>query len=216
MAEVTDRAQQIFDDVVSKARERARHRVAVLRAKYPKESRPTLAKRLVKSFSRRAGLGGAATGVVSFMSLGLALPAGVAVTLALEAELLLSLLELYGLDTSGEIGRLRLYALWAGTGLADAAKSVGLKLGAEAVGAALAGSLPARLIAKLNPALVKFLLKRLGLSWVPKAMKLWPVIGAPIGYMVDSTALTTLGSSAISTLEAEVGRMASVKVEAVS
>lgn len=215
MADTTERAQQILEDVVTKARERAKVRVGVLRAKYPKETRQALARRLVKSFSRRAGLGGAATGVASLISFGLALPAGVAVTLALEAELLLSLLELYGLDSSGEVGRLRLYALWAGTGIADAAKSVGLKMGAEAIGAALAGSLPAKIIAKLNPAIVKFLLKRLGLTWVPKAMKLWPIIGAPIGYVVDSTALSTLGATAIKALDAEALRVAAEKAPVV-
>lgn len=195
-------AAKLLEEVVIRARSRAHDRVGVLRAKYPKESRHTLGDRIVASFARRAGLGGAATGALSLLSLPVGLPAGIALTLAIEAEMLLSLLELYGIDTSGEAGRLKLYAVWAGSGLTDAAKNLGLVLGADAIAAVLAGSLPARIIARLNPALVRFVLKRLGLGWMPKALKLWPIVGAPIGYLVDSTALRTLGRSAHATIEA--------------
>jgi hypothetical protein len=191
----------LLDEVVRKAQGRAADRVRILRATYPKEARRALAERLVTTFARRAGLGGAATGALSLVSLPIGLPAGIALTLALEAELLLSLLELYGLEGTGERGKLRMYALWAGGGLADAAKSVGMKAGAEAIGRVLAGSLPARLIAKLNPVLVRAVLRRIGMGWLPRALKFWPVLGAPIGYVVDSSALRTLGRASIASLE---------------
>ena len=206
--EVPGAVAQFLDDVADRARVRARDRVGGLRRRYPDSTRRELADRLVKSFSRRAGLGGAATGALSLLSLPLGLPAGVALTLGIEAELLLALLELYDVDTSGSAGRVKLYALWAGSGLADAAKSVGLVMGADALGVVLAGTLPARLIGRLNPALVKLVLRRLGLGWMPKVMKLWPIIGAPIGYVVDSTALRTLGIGAIATLESVVAAKA--------
>ena len=68
--------------------------------------------------------------------------------LLFEAELLFTLIALYGLSTSGEVGRLRLYAIWAGAGFADAAKTAGVRLGANAVRRVLTGSLPARIIAR--------------------------------------------------------------------
>ncbi len=199
-------AERLLSEVVTRARGRARTRVAGVKARFPRASRRELADRLVKSFSRRAGLGGAATGALSLVSLPVGLPAGLALTLANEAELLFSLLELHEIDTSGDAGLLKLYALWAGGGLADAAKSVGLVLGAEAIAEVLAGSLPARIIARLNPALIRFVLRRLGLGWVPKAFKLWPVVGMPIGYAVDSAALRALGMAAIRTLEAAAAK----------
>ena len=61
--------------------------------------------------------------------------------------------------------------------------------------------LPAKLVAKLHPALVKLILQRTGIGWVPKLFKLWPVVGAPIGYVIDSTAVAALGRDAIRTLE---------------
>lgn len=191
----------MLERVVSFAQGRAAERVRVLRARHPKEDRRALADRLVTSFSRRAGMGGAATGALALVSLGVGLPAGVALTLALEAELLLSLMDLYGLEGSGERGRLRLYALWAGGALADAAKSVGLRAGADALGKVLGGSLPARIIARLNPILVRTILKRLGMGWLPRALKLWPVLGAPLGYLLDSTAVRALGKATVATLE---------------
>ena len=194
-------AERLLNDVVAGARARAQERVRDLRKRHPGENRRLLAERLVKSGARRAGLGGAATGALSLFSLPVGLPAGIALTLALEAELLLALLELYGFDTAGEAGRFKLYALWAGAGAADAAKSMGLRLGANALGRMIAGSLPARVIARLHPALVRIVLKRLGLGWLPKAMKLWPVLGAPIGYIVDSSALRALGKATIDVLE---------------
>jgi hypothetical protein len=54
-----------LDDLATQARLRAQARVAGLRARYPKEPRRLLADRLVAAFARRAGLGGAATGVLS-------------------------------------------------------------------------------------------------------------------------------------------------------
>jgi len=172
-----------------------------LREAHPTDSRKELAERLVKSHARRAGLGGAVTGALALVALPVGLPAGVAVTMAVEASLLLSLLELYGFPASGTRGRTRLYALWAGGGLADAARSAGLKAGADLAGRAIAGSLPARVIARLNPVLLRAILRRLGLGWVPRALKLWPVLGAPLGYIVDAAAMRALGRAAVATLE---------------
>ena len=160
---------QFLDDVAERAQDPGTGSGDRPAAPVPWEHPTQPADRLVKSFST-AGLGGAATGALSLLSLPLGLPAGVALTLGLEAELLLALLEVYEMDTSGSPGRLKLYALWAGSGLADAAKSVGLVMGAEALAEVLAGTLPVRLISRLNPALVRFVLKRLGLSWMPRVL----------------------------------------------
>jgi hypothetical protein len=149
----------------------------------------------------RAGLLGAATGTLSLVALPVGLPAGVAISLLLEAELIFALLELYGVDTEGEQGQLKLYALWAGAGFADAAKSVGLRAGATAVGRVLRGSLPGRIIRRLNPVLWKAILRRLGLEWLPRAAKFWPVLGAPIAFALDRAALRALGDATLATLD---------------
>ncbi len=190
-----------FEALAEKARERARFRIAALRLEHPGEDEVSLARRLIASMSLRAGFAGAATGTLSLVALPLGLPAGIAVSLLLEAELIFSLLELYGMETEGEQGRLKLYALWAGAGFADAAKSVGLRAGATALGRVLRGSLPARIIRRLNPALLKAILRRLGLGWLPRAAKLWPVLGAPIAFALDRAALRTLGEATLATLD---------------
>ena len=190
-----------LDTVVEKARERARFRVAALRLEHPGEDEVALGRRLVASMALRAGLAGAATGTLALVALPLGLPAGVAVSLLLEAELIFALLEVYGVETGGEQGRLKLYALWAGAGFADAAKSVGMHAGASAVGRVLRGSLPARIIRRLNPALVRAILKRLGLEWLPRAVRFWPVLGAPIAFALDRAALRTLGEATLATLD---------------
>ena len=95
----------------------------------------------------------------------------------------------------------RMYALWAGAGFADAAKSAGVRLGANAVRRALAGSLPARIIARINPVLLRAILRRLGLGWLPRAARLWPLLGAPVGFALDRTALRALGSAALDVLD---------------
>ena len=154
---------QRLDAIVEKARERARFRIAALRLEHPGQDEVALGRRLVASMALRAGLLGAATGTLSLVALPVGLPAGVAISLLLEAELIFALLELYGVDTEGEQGQLKLYALWAGAGFADAAKSVGLRAGATAVGRVLRGSLPGRIIRRLNPVLWKAILRRLGL-----------------------------------------------------
>ena len=192
---------RLLESVLEGARARAARRVAKLRVQHPGEEPRQLGQRLVNASAFRAGVIGAATGALSLVSLPVGLPAGVALTLAGEAELLLALLEIYGIESAGTQGKAKLYALWAGAGVADAAKSAGLKLGANAVGRILAGSLPARLIAKLNPLLIKTILARLGMGWVPRALKLWPIIGAPIGFAIDRAALKALGSAALSTLD---------------
>ena len=192
-----------FEDVVENARERARKRVATLRAQYPEEHETDLGKRLVGSAASRAGWTGAATGTLALITLPIGLPAGIAASLFLEAELIFGLLELYGLETEGEPGRLRLYALWAGAGFAGAAKSVGLRTGARAIGRVLRESLPGQIIRRLNPALIKAILRRLGLGWVPRAMKLWPILGAPIAFVLDRAALQTLGDATLATLDDE-------------
>lgn len=187
--------------LVEGAQERARRRVASLRTEFLGEEDFALGERLVRSAANRAGLWGAATGTLALIALPVGLPAGVAVSLALEAELILSLLEIYGLSAEGEAGHLRLYALWAGAGFADAAKSAGLRLGARALSRVLAGSLPARLIARINPVLVRAILRRLGLGWLPRALKLWPVLGAPIAFALDRAALQTLGAATLAALD---------------
>ena len=192
-----------FAAVVEKARERARSEVAAVRAANPKEDEVALGRRLVRTAANRAGLYGAATGVLALVTLPIGLPAGVAATMFVEAGLLFALLELFGLDTRGEEGRLRLYALWAGGGFADAAKSAGLRAGASALGRVLRESLPGQIIRRLNPALVRAILKRLGLGWIPRALKLWPVLGAPISYLLDRSAVSSLGEAALATLHDE-------------
>lgn len=187
--------------LIDDARERARLRVLDLRGQYPTENDLALGERLVTAAANRAGWWGAATGTLALVTLPVGLPAGIAVSLALEAELLLALLEVFGFSSEGESGRLRLYALWVGAGFADAAKSAGLRLGARAVGRVIAESLPARLIGRLNPVLLRAILRRLGLGWLPRALKLWPVLGAPIGFLLDRAALRSLGSAALATLD---------------
>jgi hypothetical protein len=183
------------------AHRRADAKVAALRARFPEATRRELGERLVRSSAVRAGLFGAATGTLALIVLPIGLPAGVAVTLLLEAELLFALIALYGLSARGPAGRLRLYALWAGAGFADAAKGAGLRLGADALGRVLAGSLPARIIARLNPVLLRAILRRLGLGWLPRALKMWPLLGAPVGFALDRAALRSLGFAAVGTLE---------------
>ncbi len=173
-----------------------------LRARFPDASRRELGERLARSSATRAGLLGAATGTLALIALPVGLSAGVAVTLLLEAELLFALLAVYGLSARGQAGRLRLYALWAGGGFADAAKSAGLRLGADALGRAIAGSLPARIIARLNPVLLRAILRRLGLGWLPRALKMWPLLGAPVGFLLDRAALRALGFAALDALAA--------------
>lgn len=190
-----------FAEVVEDARRRARGRVASLRAEHPEEDEVALGQRLVKSAATRAGWYGAATGTLALITLPVGLPAGIAVSLLLEAELIFALLELYRLDTEGEAGRLKLYALWAGAGFADAAKGVGLRTGARALGRVLWESLPGQLIRKLNPVLLKAILKRLGLGWLPRAVKLWPILGAPIAFAMDRAALQALGDATLATLD---------------
>jgi hypothetical protein len=188
------------------ARGRARRRAEALRARYPEEDPRDLGERLVRSQANRAGLAGGVTGTLALVALPLGLPAGVAVSLFFEAELLLALLAVYGLESGGDRGTLRLYALWAGAGFADAAKAAGLRAGATAAGRAIAGSLPARIIARLNPVLLRAILRRLGLGWLPRALKMWPVIGAPIGFAMDRAALRALGFAALDTLDAATAR----------
>jgi hypothetical protein len=192
---------QRLDAIVEKARERARFRIAALRLEHPGQDEVALGRRLVASMALRAGLLGAATGTLSLVALPVGLPAGVAISLLLEAELIFALLELYGVDTEGEQGQLKLYALWAGAGFADAAKSVGLRAGATAVGRVLRGSLPGRIIRRLNPVLWKAILRRLGLEWLPRVAKFWPVLGAPIGFALDRAALRALGEATLATLD---------------
>ena len=190
-----------LDGIVEKARDRARFRIAALRLEHPGQDEVSLGRRLIATMALKAGLAGAATGTLSLVALPLGLPAGVAISLLLEAELIFSLLELYEVDTEGDQGRLKLYALWAGAGFADAAKSVGMRAGAGAVGRVLRGSLPVRLIRRLNPALLKAILRRLGLEWIPRAAKFWPILGAPIGFALDRAALRTLGEATLATLD---------------
>jgi len=190
-----------LDVIVENARQRARFRVAALRLEHPGLDEVALGQKLVAAVALRAGFAGAATGALSLVALPLGLPAGIAVSLLLEAELIFALLDLYEVDTGGEQGRLKLYALWAGAGFADAAKSVGMRAGATAIGRILRGSLPARIIRKLNPALVRAILRRLGLGWLPRAAKFWPVLGAPIGFALDRAALRSLGSATLATLD---------------
>ena len=192
-----------FDELVEKARVKARARVAAVRAEHPGEDEVDLGRRLIRSAATRAGLWGAATGTVALIAMPVGLPAGVAISLAVEAQLIFALLELYGLDTEGEQGRLRLYALWVGAGFADAAKSAGLRMGARALGRVLWESLPGQLIRRLNPVLLKAILKRLGLGWLPRALKLWPVLGAPIAFALDRAAVRTLGEATLATLDDE-------------
>ena len=192
---------ELLDRVTATARTRAKDRVAKLRANHPGEDRKALAQRLVRRQAWKSGAIGGATASLSLVSLPLGLPAGIAGTLLVEAELLLALLELYDLDADGEAGRVRLLSLWAGAGFADAAKSVGLVAGTTALAAAIAGSVPGQLLRRLPPALVKAVLGRLGLSWTTRVARFWPLLGAPIGFTADFAAARALGTLAIATLE---------------
>src|SRR5712691_8158164 len=96
-----------FAQLIEVARRRAAGRVEGLRARFPQATRRELGERLVRSSALRAGLLGAATGTLALIALPIGLPAGVAVTLLLEAELLFALIALYGLSVRGRGERRR-------------------------------------------------------------------------------------------------------------
>jgi hypothetical protein len=192
-----------WEELIERARTRARSRVAAARTLHPDEDDVALGRRLIAAAAWRAGLAGAVTGTLALIAFPIGLPAGIATSLFFEAELIFELLELYQLPTAGDEGRLKLYALWAGAGFADAARSVGLRAGARALGQALRGSLPVRIIRRLNPALVRAILRKLGLGFLPKAARLWPLLGAPLAFAFDRAALRTLGEGALATLDDE-------------
>jgi hypothetical protein len=192
-----------WEELTERARTRARSRVAAQRTLHPDEDDVALARRLIAAAALRAGFAGAATGTLALFAFPIGLPAGIATSLFFEAELIFELLELYQLPTAGDEGRLKLYALWAGAGFADAARSVGLRAGARALGQALRGSLPVRIIRRLNPALVRAILRKLGLGFLPRAGRLWPLLGAPLAFAFDRAALRTLGEGALATLDDE-------------
>ena len=192
-----------WDEVIERGRTRARARVAAQRALHPGEDQVALGRRLIGAAALRAGFAGAATGTLALVAFPLGLPVGIGASLFFEAELIFELLELYDLPTAGDEGRLKLYALWAGAGFADAARSVGLRAGARALGQALRGSLPGRIIRRLNPALIRAILRKLGLGFLPKAARLWPLLGAPLAFAFDRAALLALGEGALATLDDE-------------
>lgn len=192
-----------WDDIIERARRRARSRVVAQRELHPADDQVALGRRLIAAAALRAGFAGAATGTLALIAFPVGLSAGIAASLFFEAELIFELLELYGLPTSGDEGRLKLYALWAGAGFADAARSVGLRAGARALGRALRGSLPGRIIRRLNPALIRAILRKLGLGFLPKAARLWPLLGAPLSFAFDRAALQALGEGALATLDDE-------------
>jgi hypothetical protein len=194
---------ELVDQLLERSRRKAKARVAALRLEHSSEDEFDLGRRLVRSAATRAGLWGAATGTIALVVAPIGLPAGVAASLAVEAELIFALLALYDLDSEGEEGRFRLYALWLGAGFADAAKSAGLRMGARAIGRVLWESLPGQIIRRLNPVLLKAILRRLGLGWLPRALKLWPILGAPVAFALDRAALRTLGEATLATLDDE-------------
>jgi hypothetical protein len=67
----------------------------------------------------------------------------------------------------------------------------------------LEGSVPVRIIRRLNPALLKAILRRLGLGWLPRTARLWPLLGAPVSFMLDRAALRALGNATLATLDDE-------------
>ncbi|TMA14037.1 MAG: hypothetical protein E6J86_09820 [Deltaproteobacteria bacterium] len=69
------------------------------------------------------------------------------------------------------------------------------------MGRVLRGSLPGRIIRRLNPELVKAILRRLGLGWLPRAARFWPLLGAPVGFFLERAALRTLGEATLATLD---------------
>src|SRR4051812_37808129 len=91
--------------LLAKARVRARRRAEELRARYPGEDPRTLGERLVRSQANRAGLAGGVTAILALVTLPVGLPAGMASALFFEAELLLALLAVYGLETGGDRDR---------------------------------------------------------------------------------------------------------------
>src|SRR6266481_1329465 len=75
-----------FGQLLEVARRRAAAKVAALGTRFPDATRRELGERLVRSSAVRAGLLGAATGTLALIALPIGLPAGVAVTLLIEAE----------------------------------------------------------------------------------------------------------------------------------
>jgi len=45
------------------------------------------------------------------------------------------------------------------------------------------------------------ILRRLGLGWLPRALKMWPLLGAPVGFALDRAALRALGFTALDVLD---------------
>ncbi len=188
--------------LLERARERGKAKAEAVRARpgNQRRSRFELGEELVRRSALRAGLLGAATGTLALFTLPISLPRASRARSSSRRSSSSPCSRSTGSTAAASWGGCASPRSGWGRSCRRRQERRAARL-ANLLGRALAGTLPARPIARLEPALLRAILKRFGLGFVPRLFKLWPILAAPIGFVLDRAALRALGRSALDALE---------------
>lgn len=148
------------------------------------QSKESTAKAFIDSQVRKCGSVGFLTGFGGIATLPLAVGADFAGVLYLQMRMVAGVAAIGGYDPNSDQVRTLVYFCLMGNAMSDAAKSVGIKLGAEAT-KSLVGRIPGSLIYAINKKIGFYFLTRFGSKGVVRISNVVPVVGGVISGGVD-------------------------------
>lgn len=171
--------------------------VAQIRRLNPAMDHHSLAHRIMRRRSLKAGCLGAVCGLGGFITFPVTMPASLDHTFRIQARMVLSIGHIYGWDITDDDVITDMLLLIGGSSGLQAAKSVGIQVGQEFAKKAVQNCINREMLKKINKVVSRKIITKAGQKSFTSFTKLIPLVGAPIGGGFDYFGTRGIGRAAI-------------------
>ncbi len=168
-----------------------------------KHDEPSIAsQKLVLWQVSKAGTAGFISGLGGLITLPVAVPANIASVLYIQVRMIAAIAHIGGHDVHDDRVQALCYMCMAGSGAADAAKDIGIKIGTK-ITEKMISNISRSTINQINKAVGFRLVTKFGSTGAINLGKAVPIVGGLLSGTIDSVTTKTIGSVAIKTFVTE-------------
>lgn len=155
------------------------------------------AKQVVRVQITKASTAGFLTGLGGVVTLPVMMPVNLASVLVIQMQMLAAIAKLAGHDPRSDRVRTFMFACMAGESSAELLKPLGIDLAKRVAEVALR-RIPGVTLRAINQKVGFRLVTKFGTKGVVNGSKLVPLVGAPVGALIDGLTTKAMGSAAVS------------------
>ncbi len=171
--------------------------VTKLRDQNPGIDPDDLARKIVRRKSFKNGLVGAATGVGGILTLPVSVPGDLIASWRIQVFMACSVAYAYGHTPETTDLKTDVYLILAGDAAKEALKRVGIEIGKQVTKKAVERYITREVMKKIWRVVGQRVITKAGQKSLTSFTKMVPLVGAPIGYVLDYSAARSVGHFAI-------------------